>query len=144
MSLLIEGYASLWGVEDLKGDVVAEGAFSESLRRTGADGVRMLHRHEPRSVVGLWDEVVEDGRGLFVRGRIIAGSVEGRLAQGLARAGAMDGLSIGFRTAAARREGRLRVLSRIDLREVSLVAFPALEEARFRIVRAIAAGWSRS
>lgn len=129
---MIEGYASLWGVEDLKGDVTARGAFAESLRRTGPEGVRMLHRHDAGAAIGVWDEVREDERGLFVRGRVISSSRTGRRVAALARSGALDGLSIGFRTAAARREGRLRVLSRIDLREVSLVAFPALEEARFR------------
>ncbi len=71
--LAIQGYASLWGVADLNGDVVARGAFADSLRRTGAGGVRMLHQHESRAVVGVWDEIVEDGRGLFVRGRIATG-----------------------------------------------------------------------
>ncbi|WP_342667372.1 HK97 family phage prohead protease [Brevundimonas bacteroides] len=130
--LSIEGYASLWGVADLNGDVVAKGAFVDSLRRTGSGGVRMLHQHESRAVVGVWDEIVEDERGLFVRGRIADWSAEARYAQALSRAGALDGLSIGFRTAKARREGRLRVLSGVELWEVSLVTFPMLPGARFR------------
>ncbi len=131
--LLIHGYASLWGVADLNGDVVARGAFANSLKRTGAGGVRMLHQHESRSVVGVWDEIVEDGRGLLVRGRIADWSAEARYAQALSRAGALDGLSIGFRAAKARRDGRLRVLSGVELWEVSLVTFPMLPAARFRL-----------
>lgn len=130
----IAGYASLWGVADLDGDVVARGAFADSLARTGATGVRMLHQHEARSVVGVWDRLAEDERGLFVRGRILDGSAEARFAAALARAGALDGLSIGFRAAKARREGRLRVLSAVDLWEVSLVTFPMLPGARFGVV----------
>jgi HK97 family phage prohead protease len=130
--LTIQGYASLWGVADLNGDVVARGAFADSLARTGADGVRMLHQHESRAVVGVWDEIAEDDRGLFVRGRIADWSPEARYAQALSRAGALDGLSIGFRTARARRDGRLRVLSGVELWEVSLVTFPMLPGARFR------------
>ena len=129
----ISGYASLWGVADLDGDVVARGAFADSLARTGAAGVKMLHQHEARSVVGVWDRLVEDERGLFVCGRITEWSAEARLAAALARAGALDGLSIGFRTARARREGRLRVLSAVDLWEVSLVTFPMLPGARFGV-----------
>ena len=132
-ALVIEGYASLWGVADLNGDVVAEGAFDDSLSRTGAGGVRMLHQHEARAVVGVWDEMVEDARGLFVRGRIDDWSAEARFARALSRAGALDGLSIGFRTARARREGRLRVLSQVELWEVSLVTFPMLPGARFQL-----------
>jgi len=134
-ALLIHGYASLWGVADLNGDVVAKGAFADSILRTGAGGVRMLHQHESRAVVGVWDEIVEDDRGLFVRGRIADWSAEARYAQALSRAGALDGLSIGFRTAKARRDGRLRVLSGVELWEVSLVTFPMLPGARFELSR---------
>lgn len=120
----IAGYASLWGVADLDGDVVARGAFADSLARTGAAGVRMLHQHEARAAVGVWDMMVEDERGLFVRGRIMDWSAEARFAAALARAGALDGLSIGFRAGRARREGRLRVLGAVELWEVSLVTVP--------------------
>ena len=130
-ALLIEGYASLWGAADLNGDVVQAGAFAESLAKTGAEGVRMLHGHDGRAVVGVWDQIAEDARGLFVRGRIMDWSPEARLTQALSRAGALDGLSIGYRTARARRQGRLRVLSGVDLWEVSLVTFPMLPGARF-------------
>lgn len=131
--LVIQGYASLWGVADLNGDVAARGAFADSLKRTGPGGVRMLHQLESRAVVGVWDEVVEDDRGLFVRGRIADWSPAARYARALSRAGALDGLSIGFRTAKARRDGRLRVLSGVDLWEVSLVTFPMLPGARFQV-----------
>ena len=132
-ALVIEGYASLWGVADLNGDVMARGAFADSLARSGPGGVKMLHQHEGRAPVGVWDEAVEDARGLFVRGRIMDWSAEARFARALARAGALDGLSIGFRAVTARRDGALRVLSRVELWEVSLVTFPMLPGARFEI-----------
>lgn len=131
--LKIAGYASLWGVADLNGDVLAEGAFAASLRKTGARAVRMLHQHESRAVVGVWDEMAEDGRGLFVRGRIMDWSPDARFAGALSKAGALDGLSIGFRSNRARREGRLRVLVEVELWEVSLVTFPMLPGARFTV-----------
>lgn len=136
--LMIEGYASLWGVADLNGDVVARGAFDASVVAAGARGVRMLHQHESRSVVGVWDEIREDERGLWVRGRIMDWSAEARFAQALSRAGALDGLSIGFRSQRARREGRLRVLVEVELWEVSLVTFPMLPGARFSVTSAVA------
>ena len=129
----VSGHASLWGVADLNGDVVARGAFAVSLMKGGP--VRMLHQHETRAPMGVWDEVVEDERGLFVRGRIMDWSPDARFAQALARAGAMDGLSIGYRAVRARRDGRLRVLSEVELWEVSLVVFPMEPKARFRVVR---------
>lgn len=136
--LAIEGYASLWGVADLNGDVVAKGAFGASLAAAGASGVRMLHQHEGRAIVGVWDEMVEDERGLRVRGRIMDWSAEARFAQALSKAGALDGLSIGFRSQRARREGRLRVLVEVDLWEVSLVTFPMLPGARFTLTAPLA------
>lgn len=132
-SLEIMGHASLFGVADLNGDVVAKGAFAASLAKGGAGAVKMLHQHEGRAPVGVWDEAREDDLGLFVRGRIFDWSPEARFARALSRAGAMDGLSIGFRSVRARREGRLRVLVEVDLWEVSLVTFPMLPGARFRL-----------
>jgi len=94
--LRIEGYASLWGVADLNGDVVARGAFGDSLAKTGAAGVRMLHQHEARAVVGVWDEMAEDERGLWVRGRIEDWSAEARFARALSKRGRWMDCRSGF------------------------------------------------
>jgi HK97 family phage prohead protease len=132
----IEGYASLFWTRDLNDDVTAAGAFCASLARTGAKGVRMLCQHDGDHPVGVWDEIVEDARGLFVRGRIIEVTPQGRMCAALVRAGAMDGLSIGFRAAKARPDGsgRLRVLTEVELWEVSVVTFPMLPGARIESV----------
>ena len=132
--LEIEGYASRFFVRDLNDDVVARGAFGASLARTGPRGVKMLHQHEGAAPVGVWDEVREDADGLFVRGRVLDVTPQGRMAAALVRAGAVDGLSIGFRAVKARGDesGRLRVLTEVELWEVSLVTFPMLPQARIR------------
>lgn len=130
----IEGYASLWGVADLNGDVVQRGAFADSLIKTGAEGVRMLWQHDGRVVVGRWERMIEDERGLFVEGVIGDWSAEARMARAVCGSGAVDGLSIGYRTAKARKCGRLRVLSGVQLWEVSVVTFPALTGARLRVL----------
>lgn len=135
--LPIQGYASLFWTRDLASDVVAKGAFAESLAVSLPSGVAMLHGHDDGACVGVWDEVAEDARGLFVRGRISPATAAGRLCAALARNGWLDGLSIGFRTRRARlaEGGRLRVLSEVDLVEVSLTPNPMLPEARFAPVR---------
>jgi uncharacterized protein len=137
--LQIEGYASLFWTRDLKDDVTAAGAFSASLRRTGPEGLRMLHQHDSRTPIGVWDIANEDHRGLFVRGRILGFSPEARLCAALVRAGALDGLSIGFRTLKARPDesGRLRVLTEVDLWEVSIVTFPMLPQARISQIQTL-------
>jgi HK97 family phage prohead protease len=131
----IEGYASLFWAPDHGADVVAKGAFGESLALTGVEAVAMLHQHEAAQVAGVWDEVREDARGLFVRGRILPETPAGRFCAARVRAGALDGLSIGFRTRRARSdpERKLRVLTEVDLIEVSLVTHPLLPGARLKL-----------
>ncbi len=130
MALVIEGYASRFAQRDLNDDVVVKGAFRDTLLRSGARGVRMLYQHQPRAVIGRWDEVFEDEVGLFVRGQVFEQGPEMRMVAALLRARAIDGLSIGFRTVRSRKERKLRVLSQVDLWEVSVVSFPMLTTAR--------------
>lgn len=129
----IEGYASVFGVADQGGDVVEKGAYAASLAALARAGrrVKMLWQHDPAQPIGVWDEVREDGKGLFVRGRILTEVGRGREAAALLAAGAIDGLSIGYRTISADRDGKgRRRLAELDLWEVSLVTFPMLPEAR--------------
>ena len=132
--LKIEGYASLFWTRDLNDDVTAAGAFEGSLAASGPAGVKMLHQHDDAEPIGVWDEITEDAKGLFVRGRILRATPRGRLVAALVEAGALDGLSIGFRQVKARQDGRLRVLGRAELWEVSIVTFPMLPGARLTVV----------
>lgn len=130
---VIAGYASLFGARDQGGDVVAPGAYGASLKRMAAEGrrVKMLWQHDPAQPLGTWDEVREDARGLWVKGRLLDSVGRAREAAALIAAGAIDGLSIGYRTVRALKAadgGRL--LSELDLWEVSLVTFPMLSGAR--------------
>lgn len=129
----VEGYASLFGRKDQGGDVVMPGAYSASLARLKAAGrrVKLLWQHDPALPIGVWDEVREDDRGLYVKGRLLTDVAKGREAVALVGAGAIDGLSIGYRTIRAERDGQgARKLVELDLWEVSLVTFPMLPEAR--------------
>jgi HK97 family phage prohead protease len=125
----IEGYASVFGQVDQGGDRVQRGAFARSL--AGGRKVRMLWQHDPREPIGVWDEVREDDRGLWVKGRILTDVARGREAAALVAAGAIEGLSIGYRTRRAERDrDGVRLLSEVELWEVSLVTFPMLGQAR--------------
>ncbi|MFV0492421.1 MAG: HK97 family phage prohead protease [Pseudorhodobacter sp.] len=130
---IVEGYASLFGKCDQGGDVVKKGAYAASLKRLSGGGrrVKMLWQHDPAQPIGVWDEVREDDTGLYVKGRILDEVERGREAAALLAAGAIDGLSIGYRTLRAERDGKgHRLLSELELWEVSLVTFPMLPEAR--------------
>lgn len=125
----ISGYASLFGARDQGGDVVQKGAYAGCLKALKGR-VKMLWQHNPHQPIGVWDEVVEDDRGLLVKGRLLTDVQAGREAQVLLEAGAIDGLSIGYRTKRSEKAGSGRLLHEIELWEVSLVTFPMLAEAR--------------
>ena len=128
----VAGYASLFSKRDKGGDVVMPGAYGDSLRTLTASGgqVRMLWQHDPSQPIGVWEEVREDTRGLWVKGRLLTEVARGREAHALIKAGAIDGLSIGYRTRRAERDNGGRRLVEIELWEVSLVTFPMQPEAR--------------
>lgn len=136
-SLRVEGYASLFGIEDLNGDVVQRGAFRDSISaRNGAPLPMLLdHRAEP---AGEWFALAEDSRGLFVRGIVRAETRRGAEAIRLLEQGAVDGLSIGFIARRSRpRPARGRDLLEIDLWEVSIVGVPMAPQARLRVLRTV-------
>jgi hypothetical protein len=126
-----EGYASIFGARDGIGDVVAPGAFAQSLRHRGAPGVRMLYQHFAYEPIGVWEEIREDSRGLYVKGRLVPEVERARDVAALLREGALGGLSIGFKTMRARKEPASsgRTLLQVDLWEISVVTFPLLEAA---------------
>ncbi len=132
----IGGHASLFGVVDLGRDTVEPGAFAAALARRGAAGIRMLFQHDPAEPVGRWTAIREDATGLWVEGRLTAGVQKAHELAALILSGALDGLSIGFRTVRAandRRNGVRRIVE-ADLWEVSIVTFPMLPRARLAVL----------
>lgn len=127
-----EGYASLFNREDLSRDVVLPGAFAESLAVRGAVGTKMLFQHDANQPIGVWTSLKEDARGLYAHGRLMPEVAKAREVHALMKAGALDGLSIGFRTVKGRRDRMtgVRRLAKVDLWEISVVTFPLQPEAR--------------
>jgi HK97 family phage prohead protease len=121
----VEGYGSVFGNEDSYGDVILPGAFAASIARKKP---KMLWQHRMEKPIGVWDEVIEDGTGLRMRGRV-ANTAQGMEARELVRMGALDGLSIGFQTVGHRMQGNQRQITEIDLWEVSFVTIPANDRA---------------
>jgi len=126
------GYASVFGRLDDGGDIVMAGAFAKSLKARGQGAVRLLFQHDPKDPVGVWERIVEDGFGLWVEGRLVAGVPRADALRRLIENRAVDGLSIGFRTVRATREPQSthRRLWQVDLWEISIVTFPMLDAAR--------------
>ncbi len=132
-----EGYASLFNVVDLGRDQVVSGAFTECLAHKSPQAIKLLWQHDPAHPLGVWQEIVEDARGLKVRGKLDLAVAKAREVHALMRSGAVDGLSIGFRTERSRKDPQtgVRRLEKLDLWEVSVVTFPMLPGARVSSVK---------
>ena len=135
----VEGYGSVFGVRDNYDDVIAKGAFINSLKDHKAAGTMpaMLWQHDADKPIGVWTEMVEDEKGLRIKGQLAMETVKGKEAHALLKMGALNGLSIGFMSKewAYDRDTEVRTLTAIDLWEVSLVTFPANEKARITNVK---------
>lgn len=136
------GYGAVFGNKDAYGDIIAPGAFTKSLADYRAKGrmPAMLWQHDSDKPIGVWTEMREDARGLYVEGRLLTGDVpKAREAHALLKAGALSGMSIGFLPQVWEWDEKkdVRTLKEIDLWEVSLVTFPANDEARVADVKAV-------
>ena len=132
---VFEGYASIFDVVDTQNDVITKGAFSRSLRE-GAD-VKLLWQHKIEEPIGNFIQLTEDSRGLFVKGKLLLSLQKAREAYELLKTGAIAGMSIGYSVAKAEYDdiNNIRVISDLDLFEVSLVTFPANEKALITSVK---------
>jgi HK97 family phage prohead protease len=143
-----EGYASTFGNVDQGGDIVEPGAFIESVVKAKSDGrtIPMLWQHDQREPIGVWKDIAEDAKGLYVKGQLILeGDQTAQRAYGKLKAKALGGMSIGYGIPAGgaepdeKRRGVTR-LKKIDLREISLVTMPMNIQARVTTVKSILDG----
>jgi HK97 family phage prohead protease len=135
-----EGYGSVFGVVDSYKEVVAAGAFSESLAELEAKSrtVPVLWQHRSDQPIGVYERITEDDVGLHVRGRLLIEAVaQASEAHALLKVGAVSGLSIGYwvRESSYDEKTGIRTLTKLDLVEVSLVTFPANDDARVEAVK---------
>lgn len=135
----LSGYGSVFDNEDSYGDVVAKGAFLQTIADRKASGRKlpMLWQHRSASPIGVWDEVKEDSKGLYMAGPLIKGVQLAEEARLLAQAGAVSGLSIGYYVRDSSFDQKLMIttLKAVDLVETSLVTFPANDDARVDAVK---------
>lgn len=124
----ISGYGSVFNIIDRGGDIVLPGAFKASLAdwRKKKALPPMLWQHDSWQPIGVWTEMVEDERGLKIAGNLVLDVPTAASARALAAAGAVKGLSIGYRTVDydIDRDTGIRRIKKADLWEVSLVTFP--------------------
>ena len=122
---------------DLGGDSVQAGAFTKSLKIKPAAKIKMLRGHDMSEPIGVWTRIEEDDRGLKATGQLILETVKGRETYALLKAGALDGLSIGYKTKKETfdRKNNVRMLNELELHEISVVTFPMLPTATISRVK---------
>lgn len=132
-----EGYGSVFGNLDSYGERVMPGAFTKSLARHAKEKTSplMLWQHNPDFPIGVWDELVEDKKGLFGKGRLLKGVQKADEAHIIMKNGAIRGLSIGYNTIKAEPDGNNLNLVEVDLWEISPVTFAANDKARITAVK---------
>jgi HK97 family phage prohead protease len=136
-----EGYGSTFGGEpDAYGDVIAPGAYSESLGIHKAKGTmpKMFWQHNPDEPIGKWLAAKEDDHGLLLQGKLNMDVQRGREAYALLKAGDIDGLSIGYwiKEYSVDTESGVWTLENLELVEVSVVSIGANENAVVQNVKA--------
>ena len=136
-----EGYGSTFGGEpDAYGDVIAAGAYSDSLAAHKAKGTmpKLYWQHNPGEPIGKWLGATEDDHGLLLQGKLNMDVQRGREAYALLKAGDIDGLSIGYRIKeySVDTDSGVWTLEKLDLIEVSVVSVGANENAVVQSVKA--------
>lgn len=133
------GYGSVFNVIDQQGESISKGAFQKSLKSFHQNGGRpkMLWQHDPKEPIGYWTKVVEDDHGLYVEGQLILELQKAQEAYHLMKAGVLNQLSIGFIPIRSHFDPAksCRVISEVDLVEISLVTFAANNSANITSVK---------
>lgn len=148
-AMSFSGYGARFGNVDAYGDVIAPGAFEKTLKdaRSSGNWPAMMLQHgsflggDDNMPVGVWTEMREDSKGLYVEGQL-APTARGKDAYTLLKMSprpAINGMSIGYRpvewSMRAKPEDPRRTLKAVELLEVSLVTFPANGKARVESVK---------
>lgn len=143
---LFSGYGSVFGNVDSYNEIVAPGAFAESLEETKSKGrtFPVLWQHRGGEPIGNWDinSLKEDSHGLFGSGQLwLDDAPYAKVAYRGMQSKSITGLSIGYyvREDTFDEKTRIRTLKRVDLVEISVVTAPANDDARIDAVKAIIA-----
>lgn len=139
---LFTGYGSVFGVVDSYNEVVAPGAFVDSIADAKSKGrtFPVLWQHRTDEPIGDWDieSLKEDGRGLFGSGGLwLEDAPYARIAYRGMQSRSITGLSIGYyvRDSSFDEKTRIRTLLKLDLVEISIVTVPANDEARTDVIK---------
>lgn len=136
-----EGYASTFGNPDRVNDIIAQGAFTNTLsdHKARKRQIRMLSQHDRYNLIGGFppEDAKEDDRGLFVKGNINLDTQRGREDFALMKQGVLEDMSIGFIIRDSEMNDGAQVIKEVELFEISLVTEPANQEAQVTAIKAV-------
>jgi HK97 family phage prohead protease len=131
-----EGYGSVFNSVDKIGDTIQKGAFIDAITK---ELPKMFINHNHSAIpVGDWLEAGEDSTGLFLAGKIDMNHTDGPSVHSAMLRKAMNGLSIGAlkSTLVTEKTATGRLVTKADLKEVSIVTFPMEGNALIMDVKA--------
>lgn len=130
-NLYIEAYALTFNVEDAYKDIILPGASIKTISGASGKRIKFCLQHDIEDVIGKIEELKEDGTGLWMRAKI-SNTTKGKDTAILINDGAINELSIGFRTILSEinETTGIRYLKEIELYEVSLVTRAANPNAK--------------
>ncbi len=134
------GYGSVFGTLDSYREIVAPGAFTESIAQIKASGEPLpaLWQHYSSEPIGGYSLLEEDDRGLKVSGWLLKDDVvRAREAYALMKARVVRGLSIGYYVLedSWNEKDRIRTLNKLELAEISIVTYPANPDAQIDAIK---------
>ncbi|CAN7612756.1 HK97 family phage prohead protease [Caballeronia sp. LjRoot34] len=138
------GYGSVFGVVDTYNEIVAPGAFANSLSALQKSGraLPVLWQHDSATPIGSWLALSEDDKGLLGDGDLwLDDAPNAKIAYRGMKAKAITGLSIGYYTISSDYNEKTGVvtLNELDLVEISIVTNPANSSARVEAVKSVIA-----
>lgn len=129
---IISGYASVFGIADSQNDIMNKGAFKNAENHK----IKLLWQHDVTKPIGIITLLEEDEYGLKIEAEINNRITNGKEATELIKQRAVCGLSVGFTINESDYDKKgARVIKEANLMEVSIVTFPANNEARINHIR---------
>lgn len=124
------GYASVFNVTDSYNDIILNGAFKNSIKQ---NNISLCWQHDINKVIGNITTLREDSVGLYIEGKIDTENIYKYVKSGL-----IYGLSIGYNVNKCHFDNKnRRVLEDIDLKEISIVYFPANKHANITYCKSL-------
>ena len=132
----IKGYASVFNVVDHHGDMMVKGAYTETLEKSKARNqkypIPLLWHHDPKKPIGSIHTLYEDHHGLYIEGEILSSCPMIPALIPLLEKGVISGLSVGYKLHQSKRTRGVTFITKVELFEISIVTFPACDQARIQ------------